>query len=172
MNSHKRYTPQTFKKRLDHESNASLANLRSGTPAYCGDCGAIYADKRWVARPFAHDSHKRSHWKPLKSTICPACKQVREGIAGGYLVLSGTFLAEHRDEINGLINNEERETFRDNPLSRIISRRENGDELIVETTTEHLAQRLGHAVKKAYDGEVDYDFSHENKVLRVHWERN
>ncbi len=172
MNSNKRYTTQTFKKRLDHESNASLASSRSGTPAYCDKCGAIYTEKHWVARHFAHDSLKHSHWRPLKRTTCPACTQIREGIVGGYFVLTGKFLVKHRDEINGLITNEEHEAYRDNPLSRIMERRDDNGELIVETTTEHLAQRLGHAVKKAYDGEIEYDFSHENKVLRVHWERN
>lgn len=172
MNMNKRYTTQTFTKRPDHESNASLSSGRSGDPASCIECGAIYSNKRWVARPYANDSNKRSHWKPLKSTTCPACKQIKEGIVGGYFILTGKFLNEHREEINGLITNEERETYRDNPLSRVMARRDEEDRLIVETTTEHLAQRLGHAVKKAYDGEVDYDFSHENKVLRVHWERN
>jgi hypothetical protein len=44
--------------------------------------------------------------------------------------------------------------------------------LIVTTTTEHLAQRLGHALQKAYRGHVRFDFSHENKFARVYWHRN
>lgn len=42
----------------------------------------------------------------------------------------------------------------------------------VTTTTEHLAQRLGHALEKAFDGEVRYDFSHENKLAHVYWRRD
>jgi hypothetical protein len=49
--------------------------------------------------------------------------------------------------------------------------RGDGHKLIVTTTTEHLAQRLGHALKKAFCGEVQYDFSHENKLARVSWKR-
>lgn len=51
--------------------------------------------------------------------------------------------------------------------------KENGDgRLMLSTTTEHLAQRLGHALEKAFDGKVDYDFSHENKLARVTWRRD
>jgi hypothetical protein len=48
---------------------------------------------------------------------------------------------------------------------------ETENQLVVKTTTEHLAQRLGHALEKAFDGDVCYDFSHENKFARVYWER-
>ena len=44
--------------------------------------------------------------------------------------------------------------------------------LVITTTTEHLAQRLGHALEKAFGGEVRYDFSHENKLARVYWQRD
>ena len=46
------------------------------------------------------------------------------------------------------------------------------DWVAVSTTTEHLAQRIGHALNKAYGGEVHYDFSHENKLARVSWHRD
>lgn len=48
---------------------------------------------------------------------------------------------------------------------------ETENQLVVKTTTEHLAQRLGHALEKAFDGDVRYDFSHDNKFARVYWER-
>jgi hypothetical protein len=44
--------------------------------------------------------------------------------------------------------------------------------LTLATTTEHLAQRLGHALKKAFKGKVHYDFSHENKLAHVYWQRD
>lgn len=43
--------------------------------------------------------------------------------------------------------------------------------LTITTTTEHLAKHLGHALKRAYAGDVRYDFSHENKPARVYWHR-
>ena len=46
------------------------------------------------------------------------------------------------------------------------------DTLVLATTTEHLAKRLGQALEKAYSGKVHYDFSHENKLARVRWHRD
>ena len=61
----------------------------------------------------------------------------------------------------------------DNPTGRILAvDRGDGARMTVTTTTEHLAKRLGHAVSRAYDGQVRFDFSHENKLARVYWHRD
>ena len=41
----------------------------------------------------------------------------------------------------------------------------------VETTTEKLAQRLGRSVKKARGGNIAYKWGHNNKFVRVVWEK-
>lgn len=102
----------------------------------------------------------------------PACVQVTNGIVGGYLTVDGAFFQEHRAEIGRLLSNEARRAREDNPLSRTMGREEADGRLIITTTTEHLAQRLGRALEKAYHGQTVYDFSHENKVARVHWHRD
>jgi hypothetical protein len=105
-------------------------------------------------------------------TVCPACKQAADGEPRGFLYLDGAFFDEHRKDIESLILNEAKRAGEDNPLARILHLKErNGHKLTVTTTTEHLAQRLGHAVEKAFGGAVHYSFSHENKVARVSWER-
>jgi hypothetical protein len=79
----------------------------------------------------------------------------------------------HRDGIESLLRNEAERAAEANPLARIMLWKENGDgELTLSTTTEHLASRLGHALEKAYDGKVEYDFSHEKKLARVTWKRD
>jgi len=70
------------------------------------------------------------------------------------------------------LRNEAERGAQDNPLARIMAWESAEDELVISTTTEHLAQRLGHALEKAFDGLVRYDFSHENKLARVYWERD
>jgi hypothetical protein len=77
----------------------------------------------------------------------------------------------HRDEIRQLLSNEAERAAIDNPLGRIMRWEKKRDALQLTTTTEHLAQRLGHALEKAYGGQVIYDFSHENKIARVTWRR-
>ncbi len=90
----------------------------------------------------------------------------------GVLTLEGEFLARHKDEIVTLINREAEKVSQKNPLDRVIQMvPEGNDRLIVETTTEKLAQRLGKAVYRAYKGSLDFRWSHMNKFVRVYWSR-
>lgn len=103
-------------------------------------------------------------------TICPACVQAAPS---GYVLIDGDFVANHLTEIENLLRNEAARAAEDNPLARIASWQVKSPQgLLLTTTTEHLAQRLGHALSKAYHGKVDYDFSHENKLARVTWRRD
>lgn len=172
MKGTRRYTNQTFTKRVDHEGGLHREFAGQPEPGVCLKCGAVYIDRRWTMRDVASDPAKHDHWRPANSTVCPACVQIENKIAGGYLTIDGEFFIDHKTEIGNLLSNEARKAGEKNPLARIIQRHETANRLIVETTTEHLAQRLGHALEKAYDGEVEYDFSHENKVVRVHWHRD
>ncbi len=172
VKSNRRYTNQTFTKRVDHEGGLHRPPLKLAEPAFCQSCDAIYSDGHWVAKNTARESSKHKHWRPTEATTCPACKQIQNGVAGGYVSISGSFVKEHRDEIDSLIENEAERALENNPLSRIMNRRVIDGQVKIETTTEHLAQRLGHALKKAFAGEVSFDFSHENKVARVSWHRD
>jgi hypothetical protein len=172
MRSNKKYTNQTFTKRVDHEGGAHRPFAAIAEPAVCKTCGAIFADRRWTAPAQAAASAGHPHWRPAAEVVCPACKQIESHVVGGYLTISGKFVADHHDEIDNLMVNEADRAAEDNPLCRIMGRSETDGRLEIETTTEHLAQRLGHALEKAYDGEVTYDFSHENKLARVTWHRD
>lgn len=173
MRSTKRYTNTTFTKRVDHEAGRHRAKRAPKEPAVCGSCGAVYANRRWTTADTERSTHTPEHWRPTKLTTCSACVQAHGGAPGGYVYLSGAFLVAHRDEIESLIRNEAERAAEDNPLTRIMLWKENGNgKLTLSTTTEHLAQRLGHALEKAFDGTVDYDFSHENKLARVTWQRD
>jgi hypothetical protein len=86
--------------------------------------------------------------------------------------LDGAFFISHEQEIRNLLENEAVRAAEDNPLARILKWSVgDGHSLVVSTTTEHLAQRLGKALNKAFGGSVRYDFSHENKLARVSWQR-
>jgi hypothetical protein len=58
-----------------------------------------------------------------------------------------------------------------NPLERIMGLEETNGRWKVETTTEKLAQRLGRSVKKARGGKIVYKWGHNNKFVRVVWEK-
>ena len=90
----------------------------------------------------------------------------------GYLHVDGDFFPLHRAEMEHLLHNEAEHAREDNPLQQVLGWEElGGDGLLITTSTEHLAQRLAHALNKAYDGDVHYGFSHENKLARVWWHR-
>jgi len=173
MRSNKRYTNTTFTKRVDHEAGRHHTRRAAKEPAVCASCGAVYANRRWTAADTQRGKHEPKHWRPASVTTCPACVQAHGGAPGGYVNLEGAFLVAHRDDIESLLRNEAERAAEDNPLARIMLWKENGNgKLTLSTTTEHLAQRLGHAVEKAYDGRVVYDFSHDNKLARVTWRRD
>lgn len=105
--------------------------------------------------------------------VCPACDAAAKGLVRGHLRLEGSFVPAHRKEIEALLRNEAERAAEDNPTGRII-RWEDGPDgtLVIGTTTEHLTERLGHAIHKAFGGEIDYGFSHENKFARAVWRRD
>ncbi|MEW6131214.1 MAG: BCAM0308 family protein [Acidobacteriota bacterium] len=171
MRTTKRYTNTSFTKRVDHPTAAS--NQRPAKePSICKSCGAIYANRRWSLEAPAKKG-KAQKWEPSQYTVCPACVQKNVGVPGGFLFVDGAFWQAHRQEIELLLQNEAARAAETNPLAQIINWQAEGEtKLTLTTTTEHLAQRLGHALEKAFDGEVRYDFSHENKLARVWWHRD
>jgi NMD protein affecting ribosome stability and mRNA decay len=104
-------------------------------------------------------------------TVCPACLMIAAGRFAGEVRISGTFAIGHRAEIERLIRNEARRAAEDNPLARIVRLDGVPEGLLVRTTTEHLAKRVGQALRKAFHGRVHYRFSHENKFAHVMWSR-
>ena len=172
MRSHKPFTNTNFTKRVDHEGGRHRTLRAMSEPATCSRCGAVYANRRWTAGQDAATNEKHQPRRTGQMTVCPACKQAADGEPRGFVYLDGAFLVGHRNEIENLILNEAKRAGENNPLARILELKErDGHKLTVTTTTEHLAQRLGHAVEKAFGGEIQYNFSHENKIARVSWQR-
>jgi len=173
MPAKRKYTNATFTKRVDHAAGRHRPSRAISEPAVCERCGAIYANRRWTTADADSVNDQHEHWRPPQITVCPACVQIRAGEPRGFLYLDGTFFDAHDEEIQQLLLNESKRAAEDNPLARIIeSKRGERHKLTVTTTTEHLAQRLGHAVEKAFGGKAEYDFSHENKLARVSWRRD
>lgn len=173
MRSNKRYSNVTITKRVDYEAGRHHTQKAKAEPILCKYCGALYLHRRWQLS-YTEDELSNAHDKrPVTLSTCPACQCQKSGTPRGFLHISGAFLATHQDEIARLILNEVIRTNEDNPLARILKwEKDKNDSLMLETTTEHLAQRLGHALEKAFSGEVRYDFSHENKIAHVWWSRD
>lgn len=170
MPSNKRYTNVYFTKRVDHEAgHASSKHIAE--PAFCKECQAIYLRGHWT---FDKETLAAAKFEKVEllETICPACRQVKTGEPAGFVYLEGDFFNQHKSEIENLLKNESEKAAQTNPLARIMEWKDAKHRLTVTTTTEHLAKHLGRALKRAYDGDVRYDFSHENKLARVYWHRD
>ncbi|BCR06885.1 hypothetical protein DESUT3_39540 [Desulfuromonas versatilis] len=138
-------------------------------PALCSSCKAFYRNKRWDLDPKAYAAMENSpeaNW-----VTCPACQKIAESYPEGIVTLRGEYLWDHEEEIRNILRNEETKAMAKNPLERIIRMDREGDDLVIETTEEKLAEHLGRALHKAHQGELKVSWTEEHSICRVTWER-
>ncbi len=160
---------QTYKKKTS-TTDPYLPRGASQT-SICEGCHSVYRNKRWYSEPDIYDTAVKI--PDTATTVCPACLKIRDNFPGGIVTLKGDYVLLHKQDLMNLIKNEEARARGFNPLERVMSIKENGHgSLVITTTNEKLAQRLGRAIKKAFHGDVAYQWSHDNKLARVDWERS
>ena len=136
----------------------------------CTTCQAVYQNKRWFADEKL--AKKLSGTGKVKEVTCPTCRKIKDRYPEGILTLSGEFLEERKVEILTLLKNEGARGAGRSVADRIMTMTEEGPaKLVIETTTEKLAQHLGRAVYRAYKGDLDFRWSEMNKFVRVYWSR-
>ena len=138
------------------------AKAKPAEPARCPDCGAVFHKGRWTWDAAPQGAHEE---------LCPACHRIREKFPAGYVTLAGKFLASHRDEIMSRVRSVEGREKAEHPLERIAGVEETGDEVLVTTTSPHLARAIGDALENAWKGELEYHYNDEESLLRVRWAR-
>jgi hypothetical protein len=153
-----------------HDGDITFPNGAHTDGAVCSHCGALYHNHHW-ALPAPKNGKAQKASSNGHRVLCPACRKAEEKDPGGIVTLSGDFLAQHRDDILNLIRNEEKKAMGVNPVERILQIEEANGHMIVQTTNEKLAQRLGRAIQKACHGEVEYKWSDDTKLVRVEWRR-
>ena len=89
----------------------------------------------------------------------------------GFLRLSGDFFVVHREERTHLIRNVEKRERAEHPLKRIMNIEEQRDGLLITFTDPHLSRGVGEAIHHAYEGELNFEYSDEEYMLRVYWKR-
>ena len=70
-----------------------------------------------------------------------------------------------------LIRNEAERESGEHPMNRLMDVRELPDRVEVATTDIHLPRRIGTALKRAYDGDLDVRFGDNEYSVRVVWRR-
>lgn len=134
-------------------------------PSVCEKCGVVFHDGifEWLEEVP----------KNAEKIICPACRRIMDNYEGGVVYLKkGEFLEKHKEEIMNLIRNIEEEEKRYRPLERIIDIKEEDEQIVIRTTYEHLARRIGEAIHRAYKGNLKLNYPEGWKYIRVYWERD
>jgi len=151
-------------------TDSYLPRGASSKISVCEVCRAVYRNKRWYAP--ADVSASEAARSSAIAVVCPACLKIRDNFPGGIVTLKGGYVLAHKEALLNLIKNEETRARGLNPLERVMSIKENGyGSIVISTTNEKLAQRIGRAIGKAFHGRVTYRWSHDNKLARVDWMR-
>lgn len=138
-------------------------------PTLCGGCGAVYHRKTW----------RRSVIRSARATIlqapwgtCPACVQVRAGRSYGRAILRGSYVLAHEDDLRRRTLNVVARASHTQPERRLVSWRRVGPAIEVATTSQKLAHRIVHELKKAFKGRAHYEWSDRDGSLTATWERD
>ena len=157
-------------KKKSATTDAYLPRRGNYSLSVCESCHSVYKNKRWYSGTADYENAMKN--SSATKIVCPACMKIRDNFPGGIVTLKGDYVLPHKTGLMNLIRNEEERARGLNPLERVISVKENGfGSIVISTTNEKLAQRIGRAVKKAFHGDVTYRWSHDNKLVRVDWIR-
>lgn len=131
-------------------------------PTVCPQCGLVFHDGHWqqAARPAKADKH-----------LCPACHRTNDRFPAGYITLQGDFVASHRGDLLSLARSTEEKEKGQHPLQRIMEVNEQEGSINITTTDIHVARRIGEAIERAYEGNLDIKYGPEDYVVRVTWTR-
>jgi hypothetical protein len=140
----------------------------SPEPAVCEHCGATFVRQTWrTGRPLTASFLDGATW-----TVCPACKQVERGEYYGRVVISGAFAAASAEAIRRRIANIDARARVTQPEWRVSAANRAGRVLEVLTTSQKLAHRIVHELKKAFRGRASYQWSDEDGSLFATWHRD
>jgi NMD protein affecting ribosome stability and mRNA decay len=146
---------------MEHDPYRS--RVKPTEPAACPECGAVFHQGRWQWAQAAPNAHE---------VLCPACARIRDGVPAGYVTLRGTFLGEHAREILQLARNHEERARNEHPLQRIMDVEQEPTTIHITCTDQHLARGIGEAVRHAYAGELELQYTDEDQTVRVTWHRD
>ncbi len=152
--------------RADKSPPVALKTRTPKEPGVCEKCSAMFMRKTWRRdrKPTIAILDKAT-W-----TICPACEQVADDRYFGRVVISGGGVTGQLDAIERRIANVARRASVTQPERRLVSEEWNGKTLEVLTTSQKLAHRIVHELKKAFGGKARYNWSDEDGSLLATWQ--
>lgn len=137
----------------------------------CPRCGAVYDGHRWIPEP-GQELRRELVKKPPEMRLCPGDQRLEKRQVEGIVTLKGRFMEPHIEEIKNLVNRVAREGKYRNVAARIFEVTEEDGTLVIETTDEHLAERMGKEVEKAFKGKLQIKWQEKDTFARVVWQRD
>lgn len=137
----------------------------------CPQCGAIFDGHRWVPEP-DEALMKLAETAHAARQLCPGDLRIEKRQVEGVVTLKGGFLADHQGEIRNLVNRVANHGRARNVAARIFEVHDKNGELEIETTDDHLAERIGKEVEKAFKGDLEIKWQDKNRFARVVWQRD
>jgi NMD protein affecting ribosome stability and mRNA decay len=137
------------------------AGGRPHEPSACDRCGAVFRHRVWRrGEATSHAVLARARW-----VTCPACLQARDGTYTGRVRIVGEDVGMHEDLIRRRIENVGARAGATQPEHRVVSveRRDNGLEVL--TTSQKLAHRIVHELKKILGGKATYGWSDDGSLF-------
>lgn len=152
------------------------AKKQSGVQV-CDRCNAVFYDGHWHTD--AHAASAMSEHKPRnakQSAMCPACTYVMSGEGKadsdfeGQITLDGLHDANEKAEILLTIRNLARASVEKDPQDQIIAIDDKGDRIIISTTDNQLAVRMGKKIDESFKGgTLRITWSDDDLPARVYW---
>jgi len=137
----------------------------------CPRCGAVHDGHRWIPEP--DENLRRLLAKQAHEVrLCPGDRRLEKRQVEGIVTLKGSFMRQHLPEIKNLVGRVARDCRRRNVSSRIFETTEEDGVLVIETTDEHLAERMGKEVEKAFKGKLEIKWQEKDTFARVVWQRD
>jgi NMD protein affecting ribosome stability and mRNA decay len=135
-------------------------------PSVCGTCGAVFTRRRWrKERRITGALLARARW-----VRCPACRQAAAGVGFGRVVIRGPYALANESQIRRRIANVASRAAHTQPERRVSFIDQHDDMIEVLTTSQKLAHRLVHELRKAFRGCASYAWSDDGTLL-ARWER-
>lgn len=89
----------------------------------------------------------------------------------GVVHLRGSYVSAHEEEIRRRLENVAERAAFTQPERRIVSIERDAQGLEIRTTSQELAHRIVHEMKKAFHGRAAYEWSDGDGSLRATWRR-
>ena len=159
---------RSLNRRGTRSAKVRPVEARAGRPqegAVCERCGAMFSRRTWRRDHAVSDSLlARAAW-----VVCPACQQTGREEYFGRVLIRGCAAADE-DPIRRRIQNVAARAGFTQPERQIVSVERRGDVLEVLTTSQKLAHRIVHELKKAFGGRTSYVWS-DDRTLLASWQR-